>query len=630
MNHSRLRLTSPASAFASARPDAPVRRLGQLLVEAGLISPAQLVQALEAQLRLNVPLGEILVSKGLLQKHQLLDVLAQQAGLMRANLEGPHRQSDLMDHRPREFWFRHRAVPWMTLGDATIIATENVAAIPALRASFAGSETLFVVAPEDRIMAHLSAHYARAMVRDAESKLAAPLSCRHWCISPKPAAIGMLVALCLGTAALWLAPLALFTGLCMIAVFTLALISGLKLVGLLAWPFRIKEIPTTTERFRPIRLPRISILVPLFHETEIADTLVERLKQLTYPEPLLDVLLVLEDSDAQTRETLRQTALPPWMRIIEVPDSGTITTKPRALNYALRYCKGEIIGVWDAEDAPAPDQLDRVAQAFSEAPAKTACLQGILDYYNPRSNWLSRCFTIEYASWFRVILPGISRLGLVIPLGGTTFFVRRAALERVGAWDAHNVTEDADLGVRLARFGYKTELIPTVTGEEANCHPLRWIRQRSRWLKGFMMTYAVHMRAPRRLLRDLGWKRFIGVQCFFLGTLAQFLLSPVLLSFWMIPFGLPHPVALTLSPALLWAICGLFFFTEVINLIIGCLAVSGPRHRFLMIWVPTLPLYFPMGALAAYKAAAELIRRPFYWDKTEHGLSLPDGDAGAA
>ncbi len=237
-----------------------------------------------------------------------------------------------------------------------------------------------------------------------------------------------------------------------------------------------------------------------------------------------------------------------------------LTTKPRAMNYALDFCRGEIIGVWDAEDAPVKDQIEHVVSRFAQAPPEVVCLQGILDYYNPRTNWLARCFTIEYASWFRVVLPGIARMGLVVPLGGTTLFFRRDKLEELGGWDAHNVTEDADLGVRLCRAGYRTELIDTVTYEEANCRPWAWVKQRSRWLKGFMVTYLVHMRNPRQLLADLGpvavprpFRRFLSAPS------AQFLLAPVLWSFWLILLGQATPGS-TLVPQrrILMTMCRLF------------------------------------------------------------------------
>ena len=207
----------------------------------------------------------------------------------------------------------------------------------------------------------------------------------------------------------------------------------------------------------------------------------------------------------------------------------------------------------------------------------------------------------------------------MIPLGGTTLFFRRDVLEELGGWDAHNVTEDADLGVRLARRGYTTELIPTVTYEEANCRAWPWVKQRSRWLKGYLITYFVHMRNPIALWRDLGFLRFVGLQAMFLATVAQFTVLPLLWSFWLPAFGLPHPVLTTLGAPVIWSITAFFVAAELLHVGIGMLAVSGRKHRHLLPWVLTLPFYFPLGALAAYKALYELVANPFYWDKTQHG-----------
>jgi len=243
----------------------------------------------------------------------------------------------------------------------------------------------------------------------------------------------------------------------------------------------------------------------------------------------------------------------------------------------------------------------------------------VLDYYNPRTNWLSRCFTIEYAAWFRLMLPGIARLGLAVPLGGTTLFFRRAVLEDLGGWDAHNVTEDADLGIRLARHGYRTELIDTVTGEEANCRPLAWIKQRSRWIKGYMMTWLVHMRDPALLWRQLGPRGFLGFQIMFLGSILQTLLAPLLWSFWLLALGLRHPMLQSLSPTGLHLLVALFLTSEALTIATGIIALRRTGHRMSPLWVPTLHLYFPLAAFAAYKALWELAARPFYWDKTSHG-----------
>jgi cellulose synthase/poly-beta-1,6-N-acetylglucosamine synthase-like glycosyltransferase len=336
--------------------------------------------------------------------------------------------------------------------------------------------------------------------------------------------------------------------------------------------------------------------------------------------------LVVEETDSLTRNALAEMTLPRWMRVIVVPDAP-LRTKPRALNYAVLFARGSVIGVYDAEDAPEPDQLHRVVQAFADGPDNLACVQGLLDFYNPRTNWIARCFTIEYASWFRVILPGLQRMGLVVPLGGTTLFFRADALHDLGGWDAHNVTEDADLGLRLARRGYTMQILPSVTYEEANCRALPWVKQRSRWLKGYAITWAVHMRNPAALWRDLGPKRFFGVQVLFLGTLVQFALMPLLWSFWIIQFGLGHPL-LDGQPS--WVFGGLlavFLATEAITLTVGLVALRARHHRSLIFWLPAMHIYFPLAVLAVYKALWELVRAPFYWDKTTHGNHAASLDA---
>ena len=353
--------------------------------------------------------------------------------------------------------------------------------------------------------------------------------------------------------------------------------------------------------------------------------LIRRLDALDYPRELLDICLVVEADDRLTRETLAGADLPHWMRQVTVP-GGAVRTKPRALNFALDFCRGSIIGVYDAEDAPEPGQIRKIVHRFAERGPSVACLQGVLDFYNPRENWLARAFAIEYATWFRIMLPGLEKMGLAVPLGGTTLFFRRAALEELGGWDAHNVTEDADLGIRLARHGYRTELIDTVTKEEANCRPWPWVKQRSRWIKGYAMTWGVHMRAPGRLLDELGPRKFLGVQALFLGTLSQFLLAPFLWSFWLLALGLPHPLIGILPPAAFWLLGGIFFFSEILTIAVGMMAVADDEHRFLMKWVPTLHVYWPLASVAAMKGMFEIATKPFYWDKTSHGHLHRDHD----
>jgi len=307
------------------------------------------------------------------------------------------------------------------------------------------------------------------------------------------------------------------------------------------------------------------------------------------------------------------------MRVVPVPN-GPIRTKPRALNHALDFCRGSLVGVYDAEDAPEPDQLQKMVAHFHARGPDVACLQGRLDYYNPRVNWLSRCFTVEYAAWFRLFLPGIAGLGLAVPLGGTTLFFRREALEKLGRWDACNVTEDADLGIRLARHGYVTELLDSTTFEEANCRARPWIKQRSRWIKGFMMTWLTHMRDPARLWRELGVRRFLGVQLLLLGSVLQALTAPFLWAFWLVPLGVGHPVEALLGPAAFRALWITFFAVEGLTITFAIAGLRRTAHGLSPLWVPTLSLYHGMATAAAWKAAWEMLTRPFWWDKTHHGL----------
>ena len=523
---------------------------------------------------------------------------------------------------PPEICLRYAALPWRRVGNTLLLATARPERFDAARAALpaeCGDVTMATASVAD-IHAEIAARHGPALARDAETRLHPDLSCRDLNrLTPRRALVAGGFALA-GLATLTLAPAAFFFAAASLAIAVLVIAQITRLAALLASRHAVPDAPP-----RAARLPRISVLVPLFREERIAAALLDRLSRLDYPRNRLEVLLLLEAGDDTTRAALAATRLPPWLRVIEVP-AGPITTKPRALNYGLNFARGDIVGIYDAEDSPAPDQLLRVAGHFCRAPPETACLQGILDFYNPHANWLSRCFTIEYATWFRLVLPGLARLGVPIPLGGTTVFFRRDALDRVGGWDAHNVTEDADLGIRLARFGYVTELVPLVTREEANNRTWPWIRQRSRWLKGYLITWLVHSRRPLTLLRDLGAWRFAGMQVLFLTTILQFLLAPALWSFWLLLLGWQPAALAVLTEAQKQLLFGGFLVAEAISLMVSVAAVARSPHRGLLPWVPTLFLYFPLATVAIYKAVLELITRPFYWDKTMHGHSAPDHD----
>ena len=516
-------LLTPAPTPRKAAPNAIATRL----MQTGVIRPDDMVAALSLQSQHGSKLPDILLARGWAVESALYSALADHWDLRLVDPTRSLPDPRLIDRYGAQNCLAQGVLPFAHAGAATVI----LAADPddfdrhrkALTATF-GPVMLALAAPA-RIEAALLTLRGAFLAARAENRVPDAESCRHWRFGSIGPRMTLALAVLITLVIFFPGPFVLILSLW--AIVTLIASTGLKLAATIA-----ALRPALSEPPEPIiaRLPIVSVIVALYREGDIAGRLVKRLEKLDYPPDLLDVILALEADDTVTFNALARADLPLWMRVVTVPD-GQLRTKPRALNVALDHCRGSIVGVYDAEDAPDPDQIRKVVTRFHMRGAEVACLQGVLDFYNPHTNWLSRCFTIEYATWFRLMLPGLQRLGMAIPLGGTTLFFRRDVLEKLGGWDAHNVTEDADLGMRLARHGYRTELIETTTGEEANCRALPWVKQRSRWLKGYMVTYGVHMRDPALLWRQLGPRKFAGFQILFLCTLSQALLVPVLWSF---------------------------------------------------------------------------------------------------
>ncbi len=617
-----LRLVHAAPEPTPCEPAPNRERIGEILLDRGALSKADLERAIAIQSGEDARFGDILLAHNMVTSQDLYDGLSYQYNTMVADLRAEPPDVRLIDSLGASTCIRKGVVPWKRVGGATVIICSRPKEFTRIAAEMPKEfgNIRLAIAPEEDIQDALIIARHRSLAHQAETRVAEHESCRNW----NGAAIGRIsAAIILMLVSLFIfSPMIGFGVITAWAVTTLILNSILKAAAALMHLKRRKHEKITffSRRHSPDQgsLPSVSIMVPLFKERAIAERLVRRLEAIQYPRELLDICLVVEEDDTVTHATLANANLPRWMRQITVP-RGAVQTKPRAMNFALDFCRGSIIGVYDAEDAPAPDQIQRVVRRFHERGKDVACLQGVLDFYNPKENWLSRCFTIEYATWFRIVLPGLERLGFAIPLGGTTLFFRRDVLEELGGWDAHNVTEDADLGIRLARHGYRTEIIRTVTEEEANCRAWPWIKQRSRWIKGYAMTYGVHMRAPRKLLHEVGGWQFFGIQLLFLGSLSQTLLAPFLWTFWILPFGFSHPLVSVMPSAMFWTLAGVFLASEVLTISVGVLAVSTPKHRFLRFWVPTLHLYYPLASLAAIKGFIEIVTRPFYWDKTMHG-----------
>lgn len=605
-------IAAPSPA-ALSRPT--MQTLAASLIQGGLVPPHVIVQVLAQQDHRRRHLADMLLARRALPADVLYAAIAEHWGVGRVDpiaLPPDPRLSAQIDHVTA---LRTGLLPWRRVGQATVIVTAYPDLFNRHRAWFEErfGPVAMAVTPLLQIETALLAVHGAHLAHASETRVPAAESCRayHSTTLQRPAAMlaGLIAAFaCLQPAA------------AMVAVFAIALTAmfSANIMKLIALFLMHRPAPRQRNAAIIAHLPVVSVMVALYRESNVAAKLAARLDRLDYPRNLLDILLVVEQEDHMTRSALNSSDLPGWMRVIVVPD-GTVKTKPRALNYALDHCRGSIVGIYDAEDAPEPDQIRKIVDRFHQRGPEVVCLQGQLDYYNPRTNWLARCFTIEYASWFRMFLPGIERMGMAIPLGGTTLFFRRKALEDLGGWDAQNVTEDADLGLRLFRHGYLTELIDTTTFEEANCRSFPWVKQRSRWIKGYMMTWITHMRDPRLLWQQLGPRCFIGFQVQFLGSILQALLAPLLWSLWLIPLGFQHPLPAFIGPAFFGVIYVAMLLTAALSILFDVAGMSRTQHGLNPLWALTLTLYHPLATLAAYKALWELMTKPFYWDKTSHG-----------
>jgi cellulose synthase/poly-beta-1,6-N-acetylglucosamine synthase-like glycosyltransferase len=387
-----------------------------------------------------------------------------------------------------------------------------------------------------------------------------------------------------------------------------------------------QQLSVTDEEARAIpdvELPIYTIVVPAYREPEVIADLLTQLDRLEYPRDRLDVKLLLEEDDPETQRAAMAASPGPHVEVLVVPD-GEPKTKPKACNVGLARARGEFVTIYDAEDQPEPLQLRRSVVAFSRCDPEVACLQAKLSYYNADQNLITRWFTAEYAMWFSQLLPGLVRQSAPVPLGGTSNHFRRSALLAVGGWDAFNVTEDADLGIRLHRLGLRTLVLDSTTLEEANSDFVNWVKQRSRWYKGYLQTWLVHMRHPRRLVRELGLGGFVGFNLFVGGTPLIALLNPVfwaLTYVWFIahpPFvAALFPAALYYSSLLCMTIGNLAFYYATI---VSARMTGQPR---LVLAATLAPAYWAMMSIAAIKALVQIFSVPHFWEKTAHGLDRP-------
>lgn len=367
-------------------------------------------------------------------------------------------------------------------------------------------------------------------------------------------------------------------------------------------------------------LPIYTVLVPAYGEPQVVGRLVTGLEALEYPAHRLDIMLLLEEDDTDTIVAAERACAGTAVRIVLVPPSEP-RTKPKACNFGLTEARGELVTIYDAEDRPEPLQLRRSVVAFRRSPGDLACLQARLSYHNPEQNLLTRWFTLEYDVWFRWLLPGLMATRAPIPLGGTSNHIRRDVLVAMGAWDAWNVTEDADLGIRLARHGWRTAMLGSTTYEEANSDAINWVKQRSRWYKGYLQSFLVALRQPLSLYREIGPGGITGLVLFVFATPALALLNPVFwgltLLWWL---ATPAFVAALFPPVIYYLGMACWVVGGLSAIVSGIAIARDAGKPQLAPAALIVPVYWVLMSLAAAKAVVQLVLQPSYWEKTAHGL----------
>ena len=601
--------------------------VGSLLIDQQTITAAQLEQARSAQQGWQVPLGDALVALGFVRAADYYPAVAAYFGAPYLNLIDEPPDEALLESASAAEYGRELLLPWRRVdGRLWVVAADpGPELVLRVRRRYPDVHRIAVTSKFDilwtlqRVFAHVYTGRSLSALAIADPDVSARTV---FTLSQLVVLYVLAVAVIGGLA---VAPVAT---LVTINVFMTAYFLGnFLLKTLLAWEGGGRGMDAANVSSEQVStlsdatLPVYTVLVPAFREPAVLPIITGALRRMDYPLAKLDIKLVLEEDDHETIDAAKALALESIFEIIRVPRSQP-RTKPKACNYALHFARGEYTVIYDAEDKPEADQLKKAIIAFRNASPNTACIQARLNYFNAEENWLTRMFTIDYSLWFDLMLTGLEVLRIPIPLGGTSNHFRTSVLRELHAWDPYNVTEDADLGVRLTQKGYRVGTVNSTTFEEAVVSVPAWIRQRSRWMKGYMQTYLVHMRNPLALHRSLGAVGFWGFQFFVGGTVAAGLFNPV---FWLMFLVW----LVSRSHAFDIAFPDVLLYLSLFNLLVGnvlftYLALIAPVKRGRWRLAPfafSVFFYWVLLSIAAYKGLWQLLTRPFYWEKTQHGMS---------
>ncbi|GAA3624283.1 glycosyltransferase [Kineosporia mesophila] len=615
-----------------AGEDLPPTLIGDVLVERDLLSAGDLAWALDVQKRTGSRLGAILIASGLVRRLDLYRTLATVWDSEFVDVANTEIDPELVDGlEPRvlvdEGWIpvRHDA------DGVLVVATAEEPSWARRRhiEQLVGVPVRLSVTSDWDIALAMRRVFREQLIDEAANGLwqRHPAASAREVLSTGQKVVGLSVASAGIFAMLFQPLLTLLVVSMLVAVFFLVGVL-FKFVVCLVGARREAAVPITDDDVAALtdeELPVYTVLVPVYREANIVADLIGNLGSLDYPVEKLEILLLLEEADDETRLAAAAADCPSTITFVVVPQGGP-QTKPKACNIGLFFAHGEFLVIYDAEDRPEPDQLKKAVIAFRRAQEqgneKLVCVQAALNYWNAEENALTRMFTLEYSFWFDYMLPGLEALRLPIPLGGTSNHFRTQPLRDLGGWDPYNVTEDADLGIRAASLGYTVGVINSTTYEEANRAYGNWIRQRSRWIKGYLQTTLVHTRRPVRLVREAGAVQALAFALLVGGTPLSFLLSPPLYALFITSLLVPIESlnALFPSPILQISLGNLLLGNSMMIYVTMMGAFKRRRYR-LVPWALLNPLYWMMHSISAYKALWQLITNPHYWEKTTHGLS---------
>ncbi len=606
------------------------RRIGGLLVDRGLVPKQTLAEAVVVAEASGARLGEVLVAIGAIDSESLTRALAELWDLpfvvvSRTTLDLGGTDVSV------ETVLRDRWLPLHRRADGVLVVAVVDRPTPELRESMVamlGEEPLLVLADEWDFQQAVLANFGGELVERASLGL--------WGRSPQQSArtvlvrwqqvVGVLGILAFVGLGLW-HPRAVVVGLSVLVGLSFLVSVGFKFWASLRGA-RMEHVARTSPQqlaaLTDAELPRYTVLVPVYKEANIVAHLIDNLGRLDYPAHLLEVLILVEEDDKETRAAAEAANPPAHFRFITVP-AGAPQTKPKACNVGLEFATGELLVIFDAEDQPEPDQLKKAVLAFRQGDESLVCVQAALNYFNAEENPLTRMFTLEYSFWFDYMLPGLEYGRLAIPLGGTSNHFRVAGLRRLGGWDPFNVTEDADLGIRASAEGMRVGVIDSTTYEEANTSYPNFVRQRSRWIKGYMQTTLVHLRRPFHLLQVAGLRQALSFLFLVGGTPATFLAVPLLYLVFVASLIVGPGQLAFLFPG--WALWLSLFNLGVGSALMIYVSMMGAfkRRRYgLVLWGLANPLYWLLHSIAAYKALWQLVVKPHYWEKTAHGLTGVD------